>query len=278
MNTQVKVRLGGWFWFGVTLICAALVFFPYYWMFASALENSSIYQWPPSLWPQDPGLDAFIEVITGKNLPIWTRNTFFVATTTSLFCALISINGAYALSRFKTTSTKIFTGIILFTQMLPAALIVVPLFVIFQQMGLYDKLIGVAIGTIAFILPVSTWLLKGFFDQIPVEIEQQAMIDGCSRLGAFYRVTLPLALPGLVVVIVLGFIAGWDEFFLARTLTASSDNWVLSVGLTSYQGEYTIEWNQMMAAAVVFTVPALVFFMFVQRYLVAGLAAGGVKD
>jgi multiple sugar transport system permease protein len=153
----------------------------------------------------------------------------------------------------------------------------VPLFVIFQWTGLYDSLIGLAIADTAFILPLSIWLLKGFFDQIPVEIEQQAMIDGCSRLGAFYRVTLPLALPGLVVVVAMGFISGWDEFFLARTLIAAQDRWVMAVGLTSFRGEYTIAWNQMMAAAVIFAVPALAFFMIVQRYLVAGLSAGAVK-
>ncbi len=278
MSTLFKNRLINLVWIAVTLAFAAVVFFPYYWMFASALEGSSIYQFPPNLWPAEPNLDSFWTVITGNQVPVWMKNSFFVASTVSLFCAVISINGAYALSRFKTGATRFFTGIILFTQMLPAALIVVPLFVIFQQLGLYDSLTGVSIALTSFILPVSTWLLKGFFDQIPVEIEQQAMIDGCSRLGAFYRVTLPLALPGLVVVIVLGFIAGWDEFFLARTLTASQDNWVLAVGLTSFQGEYTIEWNEMMAAAVIFTMPALFFFMFVQRYLVAGLAAGGVKD
>lgn len=265
------------FWFLFTLACAAVVFFPYYWMFLSSTQTGSMFEWPPQLWPHDITLAAYAKIFVERDLFTWLKNTFIVAGCTSLFCAIISINAAYALSRFNTGTTKIFTAIILFSQLLPAALIVVPLFVIFRQVGLYDSLLGLAIADTAFILPLSIWLLKGFFDQIPVEIEQQAMIDGCTPLGAFYRVTLPLALPGLVVVIAMGFISGWDEFFLARTLIASQDNWVLSVGLTSFRGEYTIAWNEMMAAAVIFALPALCFFLIVQRYLVAGLSAGAVK-
>lgn len=276
-SPRVRAMTNGYLWFGVTLSFAVVVFFPYYWMFVSSVETSSMFEWPPKLIPSDVSLESYVTIFAERDLFTWLKNTFIVAGCTALFCTVISINAAYALSRFNTGTTKLFTAIILFSQLLPAALIVVPLFVIFQQTGLYDSLIGLAIADTAFILPLSIWLLKGFFDQIPVEIEQQAMIDGCSRLGAFYRVTLPLALPGLVVVIAMGFISGWDEFFLARTLIASSENWVLSVGLTSFRGEYTIAWNEMMAAAVVFALPALVFFMFVQRYLVAGLASGAVK-
>jgi multiple sugar transport system permease protein len=277
MTVRSKQRLWGALWYIFTLACAVAVFFPYYWMFVSSVETSSMFQWPPNLIPSDISFEAYRTIFQERDLFGWLKNTFIVAGCTALFCTIISINAAYALSRFKTRTTGLFTAIILFSQLLPAALIVVPLFVIFQRTGLYDSLLGLAIADTAFILPLSIWLLKGFFDQIPVEIEQQAMIDGCSPLGAFYRVTLPLALPGLVVVISMGFISGWDEFFLARTLIASQDRWVLSVGLTSFRGEYTIAWNEMMAAAVIFALPALAFFLIVQRYLVAGLMAGAVK-
>lgn len=277
MNQLTKQRMFNTFWYLLTLLFAVVVFFPYYWMFVSSAETGSMFEWPPQLLPHELTLAAYQSIFAERDLLTWLKNTFIVAGCTSFFCAIISINAAYALSRFHTSTTKLFTAIILFAQLLPAALIVVPLFVIFQQTGLYDSLLGLAIADTAFILPLSIWLLKGFFDQIPVEIEQQAMVDGCTPLGAFYRVTLPLAMPGLVVVVAMGFISGWDEFFLARTLIASQDNWVLSVGLTSFRGEYTIAWNEMMAAAVIFALPALAFFLLVQRYLVAGLAAGAVK-
>ncbi|MDC9825801.1 carbohydrate ABC transporter permease [Devosia sp. ZB163] len=265
------------FWFALTLVFAAIVFFPYYWMFVSSVETDSIFTWPPHLIPSGFSLESYWTIFEERDIGRWLLNTLIVAGSTSLFSTIIAINAAYALSRFKTRTTSVFTVIILFSQLLPAALIVVPLFVIFQQIGLYNSLVGLAIADTAFILPLAIWLLKGFFDQIPVEIEQQAMIDGCSQLGAFYRVILPLSLPGLVVVVAMSFISGWDEFFLARTLIASQDQWVLSVGLTSFRGEYTLDWSQMMAAAVIFALPALAFFLVVQRYLVAGLSAGAVK-
>lgn len=277
MNPSIGQKTVSVFWFILTLIFAAIVFFPYYWMFVSSVETESMFSWPPHLIPSEFTLESYWTIFEERAIGRWLVNTVIVAGSTALFSTIIAINAAYALSRFKTKTTSIFTILILFSQLLPAALIVVPLFVIFQQLGLYNTLFGLAIADTAFILPVAIWLLKGFFDQIPVEIEQQAMIDGCTQLGAFYRVVLPLALPGLVVVVAMSFISGWDEFFLARTLIASQDNWVLSVGLTSFRGEYTLDWSQMMAAAVIFTVPALIFFLFVQRYLVAGLSAGAVK-
>lgn len=277
MNPSHSEKFVSAFWFILTLVFAAIVFFPYYWMFASSVETESMFAWPPHLIPSGFTLESYWTIFEERAIGRWFINTVIVAGSTSVFSTVIAINAAYALSRFKTKTTSIFTILILFSQLLPAALIVVPLFVIFQQLGLYNSLFGLAVADTAFILPVAIWLLKGFFDQIPVEIEQQAMIDGCTQLGAFYRVVLPLALPGLVVVVAMSFISGWDEFFLARTLIASQDNWVLSVGLTSFRGEYTLDWSQMMAAAVIFTVPALIFFLFVQRYLVAGLSAGAVK-
>ena len=278
MNTLHLLRgLGKLFWFVLTIACALIVFFPYYWMFVSSVETSSMFSWPPHLFPAGFNLGSYWTIFKERDLGRWFLNTFIVAGSTSQFSTVIAINSAYALSRFKTKTTSVFTVLILFSQLLPAALIVVPLFVIFQQLGLYNSLFGLAIADTAFILPVAIWLLKGFFDQIPVEIEQQAMIDGCSQIGAFYRVVLPLALPGLVVVVAMSFISGWDEFFLARTLISSQDKWVLSVGLTSFRGEYTLDWSQMMAASVIFALPALIFFLFVQRYLVAGLSSGAVK-
>ena len=261
----------------LTLACAGIVFFPYYWMIVSSLEAASLFEWPPRLVPSSVTFDAYVKIFTERDVFTWFKNTAFVASTTSIFCTLVAINGGYALSRFRTRGTTGFSIFILFSQLLPATLIVVPLYVIFRQTGLYNSLIGLAIADAAFVLPLATWLMKGFFDRIPVEVEEQAMVDGCTRLGGFYRIVLPLALPGLVVVVAMSFIAGWDEFFLARTLISSQSNWVFSVGLTSFETQYAIAWDEMMAAAVVFALPAVFFFLFVQRYLVSGLTSGAVK-
>jgi multiple sugar transport system permease protein len=263
--------------FVLTLALAALVFFPYYWMFMSSAGTESLFQWPPRIIPEALDFSAYIKIFAERPVFQWLQNTALVSFSTAIFCTIVSVNAGYALSRFNTRITSGFSMLILFSQMLPATLIVVPLYVIFRQLGLYNSLVGLAIADSAFILPVATWLMKGFFDRIPVDLEEQAQIDGCGRVAAFYQVTLPLAAPGLVVVTAMSFISAWDEFFLARTLISSQNNWVLSVALTSFEGQYTIAWNEMMAASVVFAVPAAVFFLFVQRYLVSGMTSGAVK-
>lgn len=263
--------------FVITLACAALIVFPYYWMFASSTSAESLFQWPPRIVPTRFTFEAFEKIFAERPIFQWLRNTALVSASTAIFCTLVSINAGYALSRFNTRLTSGFSLLIMVSQMLPAALIVVPLYVIFRQLGLYNSLIGLAIADSAFVLPLATWLMKGFFDRIPVDLEEQAQIDGCSRLKAFYQVTLPLSAPGLVVVTVMSFISAWDEFFLARTLISSQNNWVLSVALTSFEGQYTIAWNEMMAASVVFALPAAFFFLIVQRYLVSGMTSGAVK-
>lgn len=277
MSRSWSERAAGALAFATTLVAALIVVFPYYWMAVSALEARSIFVWPPRLFPGEISFAAFAKIFAERPVGTWLRNTAIVALATSFFCTVVAINAGYALSRFRGRLTDAFGIFILFSQMLPATLIVVPLYVVYRQLGLYNSLIGLAIADTVFVLPLATWLMKGFFDRIPRELEEQAMVDGATRLGAFYRVTLPLALPGLVVVTVFAFMAGWDEFFLARTLISSQSNWVLSVGLTSFQTQYAIAWNEMMAASVVFALPAAIFFLFVQRYLVAGLTGGAVK-
>lgn len=275
---QARRRMGAAALLLLTVLGAALVIFPYYWMIVSSVAPDALFQWPPRLWPTSSvSLGAYRKIFTERPVFQWLGNTAIVACATSVFCTVVSINAGYALSRFQGRLTGAFGMFVLSAQMLPATLIVVPLYVIFRQLGLYNSLIGLAIADTAFVLPLATWLMRGFFDRIPVELEQQAQVDGCTRLAAFYRITLPLALPGLVVVTAFSFISGWDEFFLARTLIASQDNWVLSVGLTSFESQYAIAWSEMMAASAVFALPAAAFFLLVQRYLVEGLTSGAVK-
>lgn len=275
--TRRAARLQGLLTLLGVLACAGIVVFPYYWMIISSLEGRSVFEWPPNLVPSRLSLDAYVKIVTERPLLVWFRNTFVVATSTALFCGLVSINAGYALSRFRNRFNTAFGLLILFTQMLPASLLAVPLYVIYRQLGMFNSLISVAVGDTVFILPLAIWLMKGFFDSIPPDLEAQAQVDGCTRLGAFYRITLPLSLPGLVVVTVFAFMAGWDEFFLARTLITSQSKWVLSVGLTSFETQYSVAWNELMAAAVLFALPAALFFLVVQRYLIQGLTGGAVK-
>jgi len=242
--------------FAIVVAIVAIIVFPYYWMLSSSLQGKSVFQWPPEIFPSTVSLNAYSSVLEKRPIAQWFRNTGIVALTSALFALAVSINAAYSL---------------------PATLLVIPFYMIFRELGLLDKLPGLIVADTTFALPLAIWIMKGFFDSIPTDLEEQAMIDGCTRYGAFYRVVLPLTLPGLVVVAVFAFMVGWDEFFFARTLINSQEWWVLSVGLTSFQGEYTVAWNEMMAAAVIFTIPAALFFLLAQRYLVQGLTGGAVK-
>ncbi len=259
------------------IVIVLLVVFPYYWMAASSLQGKSVFQWPPEIWPATVSLKAYMTVVEKRPIAVWFRNTGIVSLTSALFAVAVSLNAAYSLSRFRTRLNGLFGILILVTQMLPATLLVIPFYIIFRDLKLLDKLPGLIIADTTFSLPLSIWMMKGFFDSIPTDLEEQAMVDGCTRFAAFYRIALPLTLPGIVAVAVFAFMVGWDEFFFARTLISSQQWWVLSVGLTSFQGEYTIAWNEMLAAAVMFTIPATLFFLFAQRYLVQGLTGGAVK-
>ncbi len=261
----------------IVLVIAIIIAFPYYWMIASSAQGGSLFEWPPRLVPTSVSLNAYKEVIADRPIARWFRNSTIVSLTTALFSLVIALNAGYALSRFRTRVNTLFGLVILLTQMLPATLLVVPFYVIYRQLRLYNTLIGIAIADTVFVLPLSIWLMKGFFDSIPADLEEQAQVDGCTRLGAFYRITMPLALPGLVVVTVFAFMVGWDDYFFARTLISSEANWVLSVGLTSFQGQYITDWDGIMAAASMFALPPAIFFLFVQRYLIQGLTGGAVK-
>jgi len=261
----------------VVIAIAAIVAFPYYWMIVSSLESGSIFQWPPRLFPSSVSFEAYQEVFQERPVATWIRNSAFVSLSAAFLSAVIAINAGYSLSRFRNRTNTLFGLIILLTQMLPATLLVIPFYVIYRQLNLLNTLFGVALADVVFVLPLAIWLMKGFFDSIPSDLEEQAQVDGCTRMGAFYRIALPLALPGVIVVTVFSFMAGWDEYFFARTLISSENNWVLSVGLTSFKGQYATDWDGIMAAAAVFTLPPAILFLFVQRYLIQGLTGGAVK-
>jgi multiple sugar transport system permease protein len=262
--------------FAITLLCAALIVFPYYWMFASATSVESLFQWPPRIVPEQFTFEAFVTVFTERPIFRWLQNTAFVSLATAVFCTIVSINAGYALSRFNTKLTSAFSLLIMFSQMLPAALIVVPLYVIFRQLGLYNSLLGLAVADSAFVLPLATWLMKGFFDRIPRELEQAAMIDGANQIQALWMVVLPLAKPGLAASTVYLVLTSWSEFIFARTLVDRPNVQVLTVGMQSFVGEQMVDWSMLMAAGTISVLPAIVLFVFLEPFLVSGMTKGAL--
>lgn len=261
----------------VAILVVIILNFPVYWMFVQSITGESMFTERPSLLPKKPSLNSFHRIMDAKPMDQWFKNTFIVAFGCLIFSMPIACAAAFSLSRYKTKLNSI-TGIaILATQMLSASLLAIPLYVLFRQTGLLNKLGGLIVANIAFTLPLSIWVLKGFFDGIPKELDEAAMMDGCNVFQTFYKIIVPLIIPGIVAVSIFSFILAWDEFFFARTFLSSERNWVMSVGLSSFKEEFTIQWTDLMAATVLFTIPPTVLFMFIQKHLVSGLTGGAVK-
>jgi multiple sugar transport system permease protein len=223
-------------------------------------------------------LNTYAELFVSKPLLRWLKNTFLVASFSTIGAILLGSFGAYGLSRFKYRGKRLSIGMILFTQMLPYVLLMLPLYIIFTYLKITDTLIGLIIGNTAFYLPVAIWMLKAYFDTIPREIEFAAMVDGCSRMEVIFRILFPLSLPGIAAIAIITFCYSWSDFLLAKTMINSEANWVLSLGLAAFKGEWYFEWNQMMGTAFIFSLPEIVLFLIAQKQILKGLTAGSVKQ
>ena len=200
-----------------------------------------------------------------------------VAAGTTILSLAIALFPAYALSRFEFRG-KGLLGLALFaTQMLPEAMLVVPLYAIFAQLHLLDTLAGLILANTAFTVPVVAWLLKAAVDGIPIEIEEAAHIDGCTQFDIVWRIILPLIAPSLAAASVIAFFHGWNEYVFAQTLVSSESLRTASVGLAGFVGELSTPIHTVMSIGIIYTLPAVIFYLFVQRYVVAGMTAGGVK-
>jgi ABC-type glycerol-3-phosphate transport system permease component len=262
----------------LVVVCVLLNLFPFYWMASSSLKASaSLFTYPPGFLPLPFDTLAYAQVFQQSALLLWIVNSVRVAVPTTILALVFSVTGAYALSRFKFRGRGLTAMLILVTQMLPGTLLVIPLYLLFKQLGLLDTHVGLILAYATFALPFSIWMLKGYFDTIPVEIEEAAIVDGCSRLQALARIVLPLSLPGLTVTAMFAFILAWNDLVLAVTLTTDPALRLDAVGLASFIGEYGTPWGQIMAASTVSSLPILLLFLFAQRYLLAGLTAGAVK-
>ncbi len=264
----------------VLALAAFVVFagFPVYWMLNTALStNSEMYNTGQSLWPHLERIGDSIASLNDVPILRWLGNSAVIAFGTTLLSLCLAVLAAYALSRFRFHG-KGLAGFLLFaTQMLPEALLVVPFFALFTTLGLLNNLGGLVLANTAFTMPVAVFILKGAMDSIPYEIEESARVDGCPRFGILAMVIFPLVLPSLAAAAVINFFDGWNEFLFANTFISQSEQWPASVGLASFVGQYATPLSSVMSAAVVFTLPAIIFFLIVQRRIVSGLTAGSVK-
>ncbi|MFI5845551.1 carbohydrate ABC transporter permease [Catenuloplanes sp. NPDC051500] len=258
---------------------AAVAGFPLYWMVVTATRTQDELfggevHWLPDLTRLGT---AFTAATDGVPMLRWLTNSAFVAAGTTVLSLVLAVLAAYALSRFSWRGRGVFGFALFATQMLPEALIVVPLYAIFLTLGLLNNLWGLVLGNTAFAMPVAVWIIKTAMDGVPRELEEAAALDGCSRYAMLRRIVLPLTAPSLAAAAVLAFFDSWNEFLLANTFMVDEEKWPASKGLASFVGEFVTPLPTVMSAAVLFTLPAVVFFLLVQRHIVAGLTAGAVK-
>lgn len=263
------------------LALAIVILFPVYWMVVtSLLPTSIVLSRDPPLFPPlgSASFAAYAEVFERKPVLRWFFNSAAVTCGSVAIALVVSTLAGYSLSRYRTRGQQAAGFVLLLSKMLPPTLIVIPFFIMFTTFGMINSLWGLMLANAAVGVPFASWLLKGFFDGIPQELEQAAMIDGCSELGAMWRITLPLARPGMAASAVYLAIVAWADFVFARTLVSKPDNWLLTVGLQSFVGEHAVDWTMLMAAGSLSLLPVLVLFLLLEPFLVSGMTQGAVNS
>ena len=280
----MKTKKGGK---AVTVILVIIVcifaLFPFIWMISTSFKtNSEIYTAAPTFVPKHPTMDGYTSMFTTEtatfNFKQWAANSIFVAFLTTIFSMIIAVLGGYGISRYRFKGRGALSYIVLTTQVLPGSLLMIPLYIIMSNLGLLNTKIGLMLAYVTFTVPFCTWMMKGFFDSIPISLEEAARVDGAGTFRCFFTVTLPLTVPGLVSTGLFAFINGWNEYLFASSFMQSYDNWTLPVGIASFKGQYATDWGTLMAGSVLITIPVVILFLCLQKHLVGGMTAGAVKQ
>jgi len=252
---------------------------PFVWMgFTSLKTDKEAYAIPPTFWPEDPTSEAYTQVLLWTNFPRYFLNSTIISLGTALLSTLIGSLAGYGFSRFVFRGRATLIGIILASQMLPGVLLVGPYFKMLARFGLYNTYVGLILAFTSITLPFSTWMLKGFIDTVPEELDEAALIDGCSRLGAFVRVVLPVITPGMVATMIFAFLLAWGDLLWVLVLTSGERMATVTLGLSRLVTQFRIIWPQLMAGSVVGALPPVILYLVLQNYLVEGLTAGAVKE
>lgn len=251
---------------------------PFLWMLVTSLKGpQELALQYPTLIPRHPDPGNYARVLVRAGFGRYFLNSALVAVATTLISVALAALAGYAFARFRLPGGKALLLGILATQMFPGILLAIPLYGLLRDLRLLDSLPGLVLVYTTFALPFCVWMLRNAFLTVPRELEESALVDGCTRLGALWRVVLPVALPGIAATAIFSFILAWNEFLYANTFISSAEKRTLAVGLQSLIGEFTTDWGLLMAGAVVTTVPLVLAFLAVQRRLTQGLAAGAVK-
>jgi multiple sugar transport system permease protein len=255
-----------------------LVLFPFYWMTVTSFKTEDQMRSLVSMfWPSPFVVENYTQLLTKTDFAIWYRNSALVAISSTVVATAIGTIGAYALARLRFLGRAFLSSATLITYLVPPSILFIPLYAQIRTMGLADSLAGLVAAYPSFTVPFVTWLLMGYFGSIPEELEEAAMIDGATRFGAFRRIILPLAAPGVLAAGLFAFTQAWNEFLYALVFISDVKQRTLPVGLSTFITGDVYGWGYLMAGAVLTTLPVIAVYTYLQRYMVEGLTAGSVK-
>lgn len=265
---------------GYTVLAIAIVvaMFPAIWMFISSIKPpNEIFSLPPTFIANEPTFSNYERVIFKTGIPRAFLNSVFISSITTVCVILIAVFAAYAFARFRVKGSKTLSTGLLFGQMMPAVVLLIPLFRIYARLRMIDTYQVNILTNIAINLPMAVLTMTAFFRSVPKELDEAAMIDGCSRIKAIFRVLMPISTPGLVTVGIFTFLNTWEEFLFALNFVNSVKYKTLAVAIKDFKGEFIIDWGGMMSSAVVIALPVLLVFLLCNKYFIKGIASGSVK-
>lgn len=272
-------RIGAWI--GTTFLAILLLYnlTPFAWMVLTSLKTDrEAIQIPPTYLPEEFTWDAYTEILLVSDFARFFLNSLVIATSAAVISAALGSLAGYGFSRFGLRGRTVVLGAILASQMLPGVLTVGPYFELLTRVGLYNTYPGLVIAFVALTLPFSTWMMKGYTDSVPEELDHAAAVDGCTPFGAYRRVILPLTAPGVAAALIFAFLLTWGDLLWVLVLTTGGDMSTITLGLTRLVTQFRTVWPELMAGSVVAAVPCLLLYTWLQQYLVAGMAAGAVKE
>ncbi len=230
-----------------------------------------------ALIPAGASASSYLRVFKETEFLLWLWNSLVITCVTSFIGVSLAATGGYAFSRFKFPGNKLGLTLLLGTQMIPAGMLLLPLFLMIMRLGLINTYLGMIVAYSVTSLPFSIWILKGYYDTIPRSLEEAALVDGTSRFGAFYRIVLPLSTPALSIAFLFNFTQAWNEYLVARVVLCDAQRYTWTLGLFELQGQYLTQWGMFAAGSFMVTVPVLLIFLYSSKWLISGLTLGGVK-
>jgi multiple sugar transport system permease protein len=274
-----------WRWAGRIFLVLMLLYtaLPMLWMLLTSIKSGfAAMQFPPQWWPSEPTLASYQKLLdpqnsVGQDFLHFFWNSLFVSTVTTILSVMVAVPAAYAFSRFSFPGRNFLFFSVLLRNMFPAVIFLVPLFILMRLLGLVNTAGSLILTYMTFGLPLAIWLLKGFYDNIPIQLEQAARIDGATRLRAFVTIVMPLSVPGIIATAIYSFIGAWNEYIYAYTFLNKNDQLTLPIGIQRFFSENTTDFPGLMAASFIMSVPVVVLFLMLQRYFVRALTEGAVK-